>query len=109
MIQVLRSERRGDQAPVLAAVGPLQFDVVTARLAAEFHAPITLERLGYQLARRTDAAGEELLAGQHEVEVLLRGDGTRLALFTNKYRLDVVARRFPDLRLDAIPAGAVVD
>jgi peptide chain release factor 3 len=109
VIQVLRSERRGDQAPVLAAVGPLQFDVVTARLAAEFHAPITLERLGYQLARRTDAAGEELLAGQHEVEVLLRGDGTRLALFTNKYRLDVVARRFPDLRLDAIPAGAVAD
>src|SRR6478735_11940912 len=29
VVQVLRSDRRGDQAPVLAAVGPMQFEVAT--------------------------------------------------------------------------------
>jgi peptide chain release factor 3 len=109
VIQVLRSDRRGDQAPVLAAVGPLQFDVVTERLAGEFHAPITLERLDYRLARITDAAGEELLAPQSEVEVLRRTDGTRLALFHTVWRLEMVSRKFPDLRLDAMPAGTIGD
>ncbi len=30
VVQVLRSDRRGDQAPVLAAVGPMQFEVAVA-------------------------------------------------------------------------------
>ncbi len=55
VIQVLTSDLRGDQAPVLAAVGPLQFEVVTDRLENEFRAPVTLEPLGYSVARRTDA------------------------------------------------------
>src|SRR4051812_7472079 len=46
VIQVLTSDLRGDQAPVLAAVGPLQFEVVTARLESEFRAPVLLEHLG---------------------------------------------------------------
>jgi len=44
VVQVLRSNRRGDQAPVLAAVGPLQFEVTSHRMAAEFNAPISLAR-----------------------------------------------------------------
>ena len=32
VVQVLRSDRRGDQAPVLAAVGPMQFEVVDHRM-----------------------------------------------------------------------------
>ena len=47
VIQVLSSDLRGDQAPVLAAVGPLQFEVVSARLADEFGAPVKLDRLDY--------------------------------------------------------------
>ena len=39
VVQVLRSELRGDQAPVLAAVGPMQFEVAAARMETEFNAP----------------------------------------------------------------------
>jgi peptide chain release factor 3 len=107
VIQVLTSDLRGDQAPVLAAVGPLQFDVVTARLESEFRAPVTLEPLGYTVARRTDAAGAELLARQSEVEVLIRrADGALLAVFSNKWRLETVRRKFDDLVLEALPAGS---
>ncbi len=45
VIQVLRSDIRGDQAPVLAAVGPMQFEVVEDRMAHDFSAPMRLERL----------------------------------------------------------------
>ncbi|MFI5425861.1 hypothetical protein [Aeromicrobium sp. UC242_57] len=57
VVQVLRSDLRGDQSPVLAAVGPLQFEVVEERMKNEFTSPIRLTRLDYQVARRTDAEG----------------------------------------------------
>lgn len=107
VIQVLRSDVRGDQAPVLAAVGPLQFDVVVARLEAEFRAPVSLEPLGYSVARLTDAEGAAVLAAQSEVEVLTRSDGALLAVFASRWRLESVRRRYPDLMLEAMPAGSV--
>jgi peptide chain release factor 3 len=107
VIQVLSSDLRGDQAPVLAAVGPLQFEVVTDRLENEFRAPVDLQPLGYSIARRTDADGAAVLASQSDVEVLRRrADGALLAVFSTKWRLETVRRKFPDLTLDPLPAGA---
>ena len=63
VVQVLRSDLRGDQSPVLAAVGPMQFEVVEDRMTNEFNSPIRLSPLDYQVARRTDAAGAAALAG----------------------------------------------
>jgi peptide chain release factor 3 len=91
----------------LAAVGPLQFEVVSDRLENEFRAPVTLEPLGFSIARRTDAAGVALLAGQSEVEVLRRrADDVLLAVFSTKWRLETVRRKFPELTLQPLPAGA---
>ncbi|GAY11858.1 peptide chain release factor 3 [Pseudonocardia sp. N23] len=109
VIQVLRSDMRGDQAPVLAAVGPLQFDVVAARMASEFSAPIRLDVLPYQIARVTDEAGEAALSSQSECEVLVRSDGVRLAVFSNKWRMEVVIRKFPDIPFEPLLAGTVTD
>ena len=106
VVQVLSSDLRGDQAPVLAAVGPLQFDVVLHRLEHEFGARAELEHLGYALARRTDTEGAASLAGQRGAEVLTRRlDGALLALFTDKWRLAAIQREHPDTRLDTLVAG----
>jgi peptide chain release factor 3 len=102
---VLRSDLRGHQNPVLAAVGPMQFEVVEERMVNEFNAPIRLSRLDYQVARATDAAGAEALAGIRGVEVLARSDGTRLALFVDQWRAKVIARNHPDVMLETLPAG----
>ena len=51
VVQVLHSDRRGAQAPVLAAVGPMQFDVAKHRMEHEFGSPIRLEALPYTVAR----------------------------------------------------------
>jgi peptide subunit release factor RF-3 len=71
VIQVLRSDRRGDQAPVLAAVGPLQFEVVSARMADEFGSPVLLDaaalpgRARHRRRRRPRARPRERHRGAH--------------------------------------------
>jgi peptide chain release factor 3 len=106
VIQVLSSDLRGDQAPVLAAVGPLQFDVVLHRLEHEFGARAELDHMDFTLARRTDASGAAAMAGQRGTEVLTRRhDGALLALFTDKWRLGQIQREHPDLPLEPLIAG----
>ena len=90
---------------VLAAVGPMQFEVVEDRMKNEFNAPIRFSRLDYQVARRTDAAGAAALAGLRGVEVLARSDGTRLALFIDQWRAKTTTRDHPDVMLEPLPAG----
>jgi peptide chain release factor 3 len=77
VVQVLVSEARGDATPILAAVGPLQFEVATFRMEHEFSAPMALELLA-------DVVAEQGLV--HVMRELLSGDsehpadwlGTRL-------------------------------
>ncbi|MCV7152797.1 peptide chain release factor 3 [Mycolicibacterium pyrenivorans] len=105
VIQVLRSDRRGDQAPVFAAVGPMQFEVASHRMAGEFGAPIQLEPLPYTVARAADPADAELLAKQASVEVFTRTDGVVLAVFSTKWRLENVQRDNPGLSLRSLVAA----
>src|SRR5579863_7921521 len=106
VVQVLASDRRGDQAPVLAAVGPLQYDVVLDRLEHEFGARAELDHLDYTLARRTDAEGARILSGLRATEVLTRRhDGALLAVFTDKWRLGQIQREHPDILLEPLIAA----
>ncbi|MDQ6755085.1 MAG: peptide chain release factor 3 [Actinomycetota bacterium] len=102
VIQVLRSDLRGDQAPVLAAVGPMQFEVVEDRMTHEFNAPMRLERLPYTLARLTTADAMTTLGLVHGAEVLVRSDGEYLALFNDVWALRRVQKNNPDLSLAPI-------
>lgn len=105
VVQVLRSDLRGDQNPVLAAVGPLQFEVVEDRMVNEFNSPVRFARLDYQVARLTDPAGAEALKGMRGCEVLQRSDGTHVVLFTDNWRANATARDNPEITLEALPAG----
>ncbi|MQA80479.1 MAG: peptide chain release factor 3 [Streptosporangiales bacterium] len=105
VVQVLRSDRRGGAAPVLAAVGPMQFEVATHRMQHEFGAPVTLDRLDYGLARRTAAAHVGLLDRERGCEVMERSDGELLALFTDVWRLRSVQRDHPTVLLEPLLAG----
>jgi peptide chain release factor 3 len=106
VIQVLRSDLRGDQAPVLAAVGPMQFEVTSHRMATELKAAVQLEHLNYTVARRTRSHDVEFLQAQRGVEVLTRTDGALLALFSDKWWLDTIARNNPELHLEPLIAAA---
>ncbi|QIS06191.1 peptide chain release factor 3 [Nocardia brasiliensis] len=106
VVQVLRNDIRGDAAPVLAAVGPMQFEVVTARMTTEFSVETRMENLPYTLARRTDAASADELDRQRGVEVFTRSDGALLALFSDKWRLQYIEKEFPSLTLEPLVATA---
>jgi peptide chain release factor 3 len=109
VFQVLRSDLRGEQAPVLAVVGPMQFEVATARMADEFSAPIRLERLNYTLARAIAPEDVPQLNGEARLEVLTRSDGELLVLFPDKWRLATLQRAHPDLELRPLLADDPYD
>src|SRR5690606_17439846 len=102
VVQVLRHPDRGEQEPILAAVGPMQYDVAVYRLENEFGAKIELTPTPYVLARRTDREGAERLRGRRNVEVVSRADGTLLALFTSPYHLEAAQRDLDGIVLDPI-------
>ncbi|MDH3498914.1 MAG: peptide chain release factor 3 [Acidimicrobiia bacterium] len=101
-IQVLHHPHWGEQQPVLAAVGRLQYEVAVARLETEYGATLELAPTPFTIARRTDAEGAATLAGERDCEILERRDGTLLALFKSRYRLEAAMERHPEAMLDAI-------
>ncbi len=104
VVQVLRDADQGDQAPVLAAVGPMQFDVATYRLENEFGAPVELSPTSYRIARRTDPTSAEALRGMRGVRVLGRADGTLMALFESQFWLERLEHDHPELVLERLVA-----
>jgi peptide chain release factor 3 len=105
VVQVLRSDRRGEQAPVLAVVGPMQFEVATHRMEHEFGAPVELDRLPYSLALRTDEASAPLVSTARGAEVLQRTNGEYVAVFSDKWGLRVFKEKHPDLLLESLVAA----
>lgn len=96
IVQVLVSDRRGAQAPVLAAVGPMQFEVAAHRLEQEFGAPANQERLGYEVARRVLPEATSIVDRKRGAEVLERTDGMAVALFSDKWRMRTIASELPE-------------
>jgi peptide chain release factor 3 len=104
VVQVLRERDHGESAPVLAAVGPMQFEVAVHRLENEFGAPVELSPTSFKVARRTDAAGAEQLLGMRGVRIVERSDHTLLALFESTYWVDRLEQEHPDLLLERLVA-----
>ena len=104
VVQVLRDPELGDQEPMLAAVGQMQFEVVSARLAAEFGSPAELSATRYSIARRTDVETAPNLRGMTGVRVLERSDGTLLALFESTYWLQRIEGDHPEWTLEPLVA-----
>ncbi len=102
VIQVLRHPDLGDQAPVLAAVGLLQFEVAAWRMEHEFGSPIRVEPTGWNEARRTTDEAVDELRRMRDVEVYRRASGMPIALFRDRWQVERIIRDHPDLPLDKI-------
>jgi peptide chain release factor 3 len=100
VVHVLRRDPVADPSPVLAGVGPLQFDVAVDRLQREFGATVALEPAPWKAARRTDPDGVHALRKSGRADVLWHTDGTPLALFTSEFLLERFEREHPDVTLD---------
>jgi len=108
VVQVLRDRDQGEAAPVLAAVGPMQFEVAVHRLENEFGAPVELSPTSYKVARKTDADSAEKLRAMRGVRIVQRAEGTILALFESTYWVERLEQENPDLVLDRLVAEGSV-
>ena len=102
VVQVLRRPEGGESAPILAAVGPLQFDVAEHRLRNEFGAPVELKPAPWTTARLTDTASAVTLGAMSGVTVATRADGELLALFESPYWLARLQADHPELTLQRL-------
>lgn len=104
VVQILRNDARGDAAPVMAAVGPMQFDVMQARMELEYNVETVTEPIPYSVARRTDAESAPELGRQRGVEIFTRTDGELIALFGDKWKLKFIEKEHPELTMDTLVA-----
>jgi peptide chain release factor 3 len=103
VVHVLRREHVQDPVPVLAGVGPMQFEVAVERLRTEFGAEVSTQLLPWKAARRTDADGAaKVLADLGQTDVYVRADGTQLAVFANRFALERFAQNNPTVRLERL-------
>ena len=100
VVQILRNDARGDAAPVMAAVGPMQFEVMIARMENEYNVETVAEPIPYSVARRTTSQSAPELAKQRGVEIFTRAtDGELIALFGDKWKLAFIEREHPEFEL----------
>ena len=104
VVQILRNDARGDAAPVMAAVGPMQFEVMMARMENEYNVETIADPIPYSVARRTDEETAPELAKQRGVEIFTRSDGALIALFGDKWKLSFIEKEHPEFTLETLVA-----
>jgi peptide chain release factor 3 len=107
VVQGFQLKNSGQKVPVLAAVGPLQFEVVQYRLESEYGAPSRLEQTEWKALRWVDPALEKERLSQ-----LILPTGCALAenaehqtaiLFPGDWALDYFAEKNPEITLSELP------
>ena len=99
IVGVLRQEHLGDQEPIFAGVGQLQFDVAAWRMAHEFGAEIILEPAPWTVARLVPDDQAGLLRDRRGVAVARDRRGRTIALFANEMGVRWLAEDHPSLEL----------
>ncbi len=106
VIQVFHLPETVSTAPLLGAVGALQFDVVLYRLESEYNAPARLEPSPYTVIRWMDPA-----ITQADVDRMYIGTGVQVArdlqgcfvvLFPNKWTMDYFCEKNPSMTLHLV-------
>jgi peptide chain release factor 3 len=109
VVQAFELPYSGRATPLLAAVGPLQFDVVQYRLESEYNAPARVEQTPWRLARWVRFTAEardvqtlDLPSGAaHAVDQ----DGNQVVLFTEDWAVNFFNDRNEGVELLAEPPG----
>ena len=111
VIQVVQLRDATTVAPLLAAVGPLQFEVVQYRLESEYGAPSRLEAAPWTVMRWLP-----LEFGEADLDTLSLPTGARLAydmgrnpalLFANDWSAGYFEQTNPKVRLSNVPVGTL--
>jgi len=101
VVHVLHEPEVGPQSPILGGAGQLQFEVACYRLEHEFGAAVRRDPLDWHVSRRIDEAGRTAVESRSRGRVLI-GDGFQLAVFKDRFELELFERDHPDVSLSPI-------
>ncbi|MEB2344510.1 MAG: peptide chain release factor 3 [Deltaproteobacteria bacterium] len=100
VVQLFAEPGSGSSAPILGAVGPLQFEVLQHRLATEYRVALQLTPLPWTLARWPRAGFDpEAFRFSDSVRVVEDRDGSPVLLFRSPWNLQVTRDKYPALVL----------
>ncbi|HXX65324.1 MAG TPA: peptide chain release factor 3 [Bacteroidota bacterium] len=107
VVQGFQPRSASQQVPVLAAVGPLQFEVFQYRLENEYGAEARLEATEWKFARwvHPSTDGAVLSTGSLPTGALLADDrrGQPVILFPGDWALSTFSERHPSVLLSELP------
>ncbi|MDT8272176.1 MAG: peptide chain release factor 3 [Desulfomonilia bacterium] len=91
--------------PLLAAVGPLQFEIVQYRLASEYGAPSRIEEASWTMARWIRVGGSDLesLMLPSGVRIGRDGSGLPALLFPSQWHVNYFQQHNTEVELSAYP------
>jgi peptide chain release factor 3 len=98
-MQVLAEADASRRDPILAVVGSLQFDVVRARLEAEYSVPTRLEPMAYGVARLVEGPAGVIESLPWAYGMLRTADnrGRLVALFRSAFEVGYYAEKYPEV------------
>ncbi|MEW6713230.1 MAG: peptide chain release factor 3, partial [Candidatus Riflebacteria bacterium] len=98
-VQVLYNVNAFKREPILAVVGQLQFDVVQARLKAEYNVQTELERLPHEAIRWASGPEDQIEALSRRSEVIVARDSRDgwAVLFNSAFHLRYFSEKNPEL------------
>ena len=110
VIQILHLKDSAAKVPLLAAVGPLQFEVVQYRLESEYGAVSRLEAAPWTVVRwlPTEMKEEELdlLQLPTGAKLAFDADNNPLALFANEWSMNYFGQTNSKVPLSALPPAS---
>ncbi|MDQ3973222.1 MAG: peptide chain release factor 3 [Actinomycetota bacterium] len=97
VVHVLRHPDFGDQEPIFAGVGQLQFEVAAHRMVNEFGCDIVLSPAPWKLAREVDRAHADTLRCQRQTLLVEDRHRRTLMLFASDYALKWARDEHPEV------------
>jgi peptide chain release factor 3 len=112
VIQILHLKDSAAKVPLLAAVGPLQFEVAQYRLESEYGAASRLEAAPWTVIRwLPPTMGEGELDGLQlptGAKLAYDSDQKPVALFANEWSANYFAQTNPRVELSNLPHGSLL-
>ena len=107
VVQGLQRTNAAQRVPILAAVGPLQFEVVQYRLESEYGAESRIEQTDWKLMRWVDPSFDRQIVMQSNLppgsEFAENSEGELVVLFKNDWALSYFIEKNPTIKLSELP------
>jgi len=104
LVQLFQDPDAASAAPILGAIGPLQFDVLQFRLKAEYGVELRLEPMPYTVARWIRGRYDpEVFRYSSTTKVVDDREGRKVLLLERIYGLNHFEQNHPELELSETP------